>query len=238
MQALPRPADRDDTPASSSPFVPGTGASASIEAERAVPPPTLDETPSAVDPTDTPAPASTVSPSSEESGPASDGDAAPFDITALQMPERRPSELTRAQLGSSLAALAREDESRLWELATKASTKEALMAYLRAFPKGLYAHIARRRLAALKSAPPRHQQLETALPPMERKERKRSAITATEAKGKVRQSPKREASDVGAAKQQSAGGAAQTQSPVREQSARMRWPSSDEPFVDPLPGTR
>ena len=84
------------------------------------------------------------------------------------------------------------------------------MAYLRAYPEGAYAPLARERLASLKPGPAEPKVWGAAKPP---KHETGTVVTAD-------QNP---------------------QTPPPKPSAPrsapgVRWPSSDEPFVDPMPG--
>ena len=129
---------------------------------------------------------------------------------APELPERRPEGLSRAGLQSAFPAPRLGKEKRLWEAAARSRSKDALMAYLRAYPEGAYALLARERLASLKPGPAEPKVWGAAKPP---KHETGTVVTAD-------QNP---------------------QTPPPKPSAPrsapgVRWPSSDEPFVDPMPG--
>ncbi len=157
------------------------------------------------------------------SGPAVDGSPG-FDVSALQLPERRPNEIARTQLQNAFSNLRLlKEQQRLWTLAAKAKHKEAFEAYLRAFPRGIYASLAKRRLAALKAA---------AQANAAEQERKRKAAAEAAAKPVGPRT-----GNVALAEQPKPPVALAPSGELREQSPRVRWPSSDEPFADRLPGS-
>ncbi len=163
----------------------------------------------------------TTEASSAPSGSSAE-DSSGFDISTLEPPERRPSDIARTQLQSAISNQRLKEQQRLWAAAAKAKRKEAFEAYLRAFPQGAYAGLARRRLATLKAAAQASAE----------QEHKRRAIEAAA----KRAEPK--AGNVALAEQSRPPVAPTPPAEPREQSPRVRWPSSDEPFADSLPGIR
>jgi DnaJ domain/Pentapeptide repeats (8 copies) len=150
---------------------------------------------------------------------------ASIDPLTLQLPERRPNDIARSQLQSTFANLRLEEDKRLWAAAAKGHGRDALEVYLRAFPKGTYASLARQRLAALKAAQP-----SPTAPLQDRKDRKHAAETPAKP---LEAGP----GDLAPAEPRAAAAPTPASEP-HEQSPRVRWPSSDEPFADRLPGVR
>jgi DnaJ domain/Pentapeptide repeats (8 copies) len=150
---------------------------------------------------------------------------ASIDPLTLQLPERRPNDIARSQLENTFANLRLEEDKRLWAAAAKGHGTDALEVYLRAFPKGTYASLARQRLAALKAAQP-----SPTAPLQDRKDRRHAAETPAKP---LEAGP----GDLAPAEPQAAAAPIPASEP-HEQSPRVRWPSSDEPFADRLPGVR
>jgi hypothetical protein len=129
---------------------------------------------------------------------------------APDLPEHRPEGLSPAGLQSAFPAPRLGKEKRLWEAAARSRSKDALMAYLRAYPQGAYAPLARERLASLKAGPAEPKARAPAKPPKH--------DTGTVATADQNPQPP------------------QPKPPAPRTPPGVRWPSSDEPFVDPMPG--
>jgi len=199
------------------------------EAEPAAPA-QAEETISAAAPVVEPAPAEPLPP-----------EAIPLPLRSAAADARRPADLESQKRQTPVPPDLRGGDKSAWNAALKLGTNAAFESYLRTYPKGRYAALARAKLTALKDGQTGQSNAEASAWAKAQQEGTPSSYAAflsAHPAGRYADAARRKAAEPESTQAQATPPPLQSRIPQSQQSRRMRWPSSDEPFVEPMPGGR